>query len=109
MKDEKLYIIHISECIERIDKYTESGKDAFMESDLIQDAVIRNLQVMSESTMRLSDETQEMYPEVEWFKIRGFRNVLVHDYLGTDLERVWMIIENDLPALKTVVQKMILR
>lgn len=80
-----------------------------MQSDLIQDAVIRNLQVMSESTMRLSDETKEFYAEVEWFKIRGFRNVLVHDYLGTDLERVWMIIENDLPALKMVVQKMLLR
>lgn len=109
MKDEKLYIIHISECIERIEKYTDGGKEAFLASDLIQDAVIRNLQIMSESTTRLSDELQDKYPEVKWFKIRGFRNVLIHDYLGMDLERVWNIIKNDLPKLKAAVEKMLAR
>jgi uncharacterized protein with HEPN domain len=108
MKDEKLYLIHISECIERIEKFISAGgKEAFMGSDLIQDAVIRNLQTMSESTTRLSDELQGKYPEVEWFKIRGFRNVLVHDYLGVDLARIWNIIENDLPKLKLAVRKIL--
>jgi uncharacterized protein with HEPN domain len=63
--------------------------------------------MMSESTMRLSEELQVSHSEVEWFKIRGFRNVLVHDYLGVDLERVWNILENDLPKLKSAVEKMI--
>ena len=78
-----------------------------MASSLIQDAIIRNLQMMAESTMRISDETQASHPEVEWFKIRGFRNVLVHEYLGVDLERVWNIPENDLSKLKSAVEKMI--
>ena len=69
--------------------------------------MIRNLQTMSESTTRLSDELQDKYPEVEWFKIRGFRNVLVHDYLGVDLNMVCNIVENDLPKLKAAVRKML--
>ncbi len=78
-----------------------------MDSSLIQDAIIRNLQVLSESTQRLSDAAKESMSEVDWFKIAGFRNVLVHDYLGIDNERVWNILEKDLPALKKAVQKML--
>jgi uncharacterized protein with HEPN domain len=100
MKDDKLYIIHMLECIQRVEKYTVDGRDAFLGSELIQDAVIWNLQVMAESSQRISEELQLRYPEVVWFKIAGFRNVLVHDYLGVDLETVWMIVEGELPPLK---------
>jgi len=78
-----------------------------LDSSLIQDAIIRNLQVLSESTQRLSDAAKESMSEVDWFKIAGFRNVLVPDYLGIDIERVWNILEKDLPALKKAVQKML--
>ena len=101
MRDDKLYLIHISECIERVEKYiAEGGKEAFMASTLIQDALLRNLQTMAESTQRLSDAAKEAHPEVDWYKISGFRNVLVHGYLGVDLERVWIIVERDLPSLR---------
>ncbi|MCH8121342.1 MAG: DUF86 domain-containing protein [Planctomycetes bacterium] len=108
MKDDRLYLIHISECVERIESYI-GGKDKrqFLDSSLIQDAIIRNLQVLSESTQRLSDAAKESMSEVDWFKIAGFRNVLFHDYLGIDIERVWNILEKDLPALKKAVQKML--
>ncbi len=92
MKDDTLYLIHIRECIERIEKYTaEGGKDAFLASTLIQDALMRNLQIMAESTQHLSNTAKEAHPEVDWYKISGFRNVLVHGYLGVDLDRVWII------------------
>jgi uncharacterized protein with HEPN domain len=108
VKDDKLYLIHIHECIQRIEEYLGGGgKETFMTSSLIQDAIIRNLQMLSESTMRISDEMQARHPEVEWFKIRGFRNLPVHDYLGVDLERVWNIIENDLSKLKSAVNEML--
>ena len=108
MKDDKLYLIHIRECILRIEEYLGGGgKEVFIASNMVQDAIIRNLQMLSESAMRLSDEMQASHPEVEWFKIRGFCNVLVHDYLGVDLERVWNILENDLSKLKTAVEKML--
>lgn len=108
MKDDKLYLIHISECIGRIESYMEGkSKQDFLDSELIQDAVVRNLQIMAESTQRLSDVTKELKSGVDWFKIAGFRNVLVHDYLGIDIERVWNIFEKELPTLKKAIQQML--
>ena len=108
MKDDRLYLIHISECIERIESYVAGiDKQEFFNSTLLQDAVIRNLQTLAESTQRLSDQTKERELNIDWFKIAGFRNVLVHDYLGIDIQRIWVILEKELPLLKTVVQNML--
>lgn len=108
MKDDRLYLIHIRECIERIDSYiTRKDKQKFLDSTLIQDAVLRNLQVLAESTQRLSDAAKESTGEVDWFKIAGFRNVLVHDYLGIDIEQVWNVLEKDLPELKRHIEKLL--
>ena len=100
MKDDRLYLIHISECIGRIQEYVGGGREAFMASTLIQDAVVRNLQTLAESSRRLSDGIKAKHPQVDWRVIGGFRNVLVHDYLGIDFERVWGVVEKDLPELK---------
>ena len=108
MKDDKLYLIHVAECIERIESYVSAtDKEEFMTSSLLQDAVIRNLQIMAESTQRLSDRLKENQGEIDWYKIAGFRNVLVHDYLGVDVESIWNIVEKELPALKKAVSKML--
>ncbi len=107
MKDDKLYLIHIDECIERIESYVKGiDKEDFMNSSLIQDAVIRNLQIMSESTQRLSDNLKDSQPKVDWFKIAGFRNIIVHDYLGVDMDRIWIIIEKEIPTLKQAIAEM---
>ncbi|MBA7543884.1 hypothetical protein ES705_36227 [subsurface metagenome] len=109
MKDDKLYLIHIDECLERIESYIKDiDKKAFMDSTLIQDAVVRNLQIMSESTQRLSDNLKEDHAEIDWFKISGFRNVLVHDYLGVDIERIWIILVKELPILRKAIKKMLI-
>lgn len=108
MKDDKLYLIHINECIGRIESYIEGKtKQDFLDSELIQDAVIRNLQTLAESTQRLSDAAKESQNKVDWFKIAGFRNVLVHDYLGIDIERIWNILEKELPGLKEAIEQML--
>ncbi len=105
MKDDKLYLIHISESINKINSYIfELDFTSFMEKTIVQDAVLRNLQVLAESTQRLSDEFQSQHPEIEWYKISGLRNILVHDYLGIDSETVWAAVTNDLPELKRIVQ-----
>jgi uncharacterized protein with HEPN domain len=70
---------------------------------VLQDAVLRNLQVMSESTQRLTDSVKAEYPQIEWARISAFRNLLVHDYLGIDIEQVWEIIHRDVPRLKSAV------
>lgn len=107
MKDDRLYLIHIMECIERIERYTASGRDAFFSDTMIQDAVLRNLHTLSESTQRLSAGLKDRHPKVDWYSIAGFRNVIVHDYLGVDLETVWDIVEHDLPELKGTVTAML--
>jgi uncharacterized protein with HEPN domain len=108
MKNDKLYLIHISECIQKIESYiAKMDKNGFMTSGLVQDAVLRNLQILSESSQRISIERQLRHPEVNWRQIIGFRNILVHEYLGVDLERVWNVLENDLPGLKRSIQRML--
>ena len=89
MRDDRLYLIHIGECIERILRYTAGGRDVFLGDTMVQDAVTRNLQVLAESTRRLSDGLKARRSEVDWRAIGAFRNVIVHDYLGLDIPQVW--------------------
>ena len=100
MKDDRVYLGHILRCISRIEEYTRGGRDTFSTSHLIQDGVIRNLQTLAESSQRLSDAVKGRYPAVDWKGLAGFRNVLVHDYLGVDLDYVYRAVEQDLSRLK---------
>ncbi len=107
MKKNTLYLVHIQECIVRIEQYIVGGKNDFLASIKTQDAVLRNLHTLAESTQRLSSALQEEYPMVDWSAIAGFRNVIVHDYLGVDLEQIWRIVEQDLPLLKLNIGQML--
>lgn len=107
MKDDKLYLLHISDCIARIERYTSEGKDAFFADTKTQDAVLRNLQTLAESTQRLSSNLKVSHPEIDWKRIAGFRNIVVHNYLGIDFNRVWNIVEHELPNLKRSVEEML--
>jgi uncharacterized protein with HEPN domain len=107
MKDDTIYLHHIQDCIRRIEDNVDGGKKRFLESHTLQDAVLRNLQTLSESTQRLSDKLKSTHPEIEWLRIAAFRNVLVHDYLGIDLERIWEITQRDVPLLKKAVLDML--
>jgi uncharacterized protein with HEPN domain len=90
----------ISECIARIRSFKEEGKRAFFADIMTQDAVTRNLQVLAESTQRISESTKASHPEVPWHEIAGFRNVVVHGYLGIDLKQIWLIVEQNLVGCK---------
>ena len=98
MKDDRVYLEHILRCIGRIEEYTVEGRDEFFTSHLVQDGVIRNLQTLAESSRRLSEGVKALHPGVDWKGLAGFRNVLVHDYLGVDLEYVYRAIEHDVLA-----------
>lgn len=82
MKDPKLYLHHILECIERIEAYTQGNQELFLTDMKTQDAVLRNLQIMAESTQKLPPQWKEAHPNIPWQQIGGFRNRLVHEYLG---------------------------
>ena len=100
MKDDRLYLIHIREAIERIEEYTEDGEESFLGDRKTQDAVLRNLHTLAESAQRISSDLKAKTSQVEWRTLSAFRNVVVHNYLGISLDRIWDIVENDLPALK---------
>ena len=105
MKDDRLYLIYILESIDKIDSYIAGlDLDLFLKETIVQDAVLRNLQVLAESTQRLSDDFKSRHTAIEWYKIAGLRNILVHDYLGIDLETIWAAVTKNLPDLKVVVQ-----
>ena len=106
MKDDGLYLIHIDECISRIEEYTADGREFFVTDTKTQDAVLRNLHTLSESTQRLSTELKSCHPEIDWQAIAGFRNVVVHDYLGISLSRIWEIVTQQLPGLKDAIRTM---
>ncbi len=107
MKDDTTYLRHISECIRRIEEHIAAGREAFLALHTLQDATLRNLQTMAESTQRLSDAVKAVHPEIEWRQIVAFRNILVHNYLGIDMEQVWTIIQRDVPGLKHAVTAML--
>ena len=104
MKDDTIYLQHILECIVRIEQYTKTGRADFLASTLVQDGVLRNLQTVGQSVLKLSEALKAAHPEVDWKSIIGLRNVLVHDYLGVSIARIWEIVERDLPDLKAKVK-----
>lgn len=104
---DRAHLKHILECTALIQTYTQAGKAEFLSNMLVRDAVLRRLQTMAESTQRLSEAARAQAPEIDWRALSGFRNVLVHDYLGgIDLEQVWEAIESYLPGLDAAAQKL---
>lgn len=108
MKSDKVYIAHILDSIEAIKKYTSNvDQSGFLEIALIQDAVIRNLQIIGEAAKKVSIETKSSFSDIPWKKMAGMRDKLIHDYMGVDLWAVWLVVERDIPALDIQLKKII--
>jgi uncharacterized protein with HEPN domain len=103
MKTPHLYLHDILQRIDRIERYSAYGEEVFLQEELLQDAVIRNFEVIGEAVKRLPDDLKTQQPHVEWHGFAGFRDVLIHQYDKVDMTQVWMTIQEDLPALKRVV------
>ncbi len=96
----------IAERLRRIDEFTQGTARTIEDSLLVQDAVLRNLQTLSESTSRLSEAIKDTEPDIPWEDIKSFRNVVTHDYLKVDLDIVRRVIENDLPPLAEALARL---
>lgn len=108
MRDYIVYLNDIIKCIKKIEKYTKGITiKQFIENELIQDGVIRNLEIIGEAVKKLPIDMRHKYTDVEWKKIAGLRDILIHDYFGVDLEIIWDVIENKVPKLKFTVQHII--
>jgi uncharacterized protein with HEPN domain len=100
VRDNRERLLDIQESIERVKRYSDRGRDAFENDELVQVWILHHLQNLGEAASALDSELQEMFPEIPWPKIIGMRNILVHEYFGIDLEIVWEVVERDLPTLE---------
>jgi Uncharacterized conserved protein len=100
------YFEDVLESIEKIRRYVDKASfDEFLENEMLIDAVVRNLEIIGEAAAHVTPETRIKYPDVEWKKVVGLRNILIHNYSGVDLEIVWDIIKNRLDPLEAKVRQ----
>ncbi|MDK2978729.1 MAG: hypothetical protein PWP52_1443 [Bacteroidales bacterium] len=106
MKEDLVYIEHIMDCIRKIKDYSyHLDRDDFLKNELVQDAIIRNIEIIGEATKNVSAGFKQSYPDIPWKEMAGMRDKLVHDYLGVDVEVVWATIHQDIPFLEQQIQK----
>jgi uncharacterized protein with HEPN domain len=105
LKDDRPYIDHILQAINKIKKYTENlTREEFEKDELIQDAVIRNIEIIGEATKNLSKKLREIHTDVPWRAMSGMRDKLIHDYVGIDFDVVWETIKEDIPILEDALK-----
>jgi uncharacterized protein with HEPN domain len=102
-KDPRVYLAHILECILKIERFTSGGEVQFFSEAMLQDAVIRNFEVIGEAAKRIDEAYRTAHPKIPWRALGGLRDVLIHQYEGVDLERVWTIVAKELPLLKEAI------
>jgi len=108
MKDEKIFLNHILESINNVEEFSKGlSKKDFENNKLKQMAIVRCIEVIGETTKNLPIGFANKYSEVEWNKIAGMRDKLIHHYFGVDLDKVWEVIKKDLPILKREVEKIL--
>jgi len=104
IKNDRVYLDHILEAIDKIQNFTnEISRFDFDRNVMIQDAVIRNVEIIGEATKKISKSLRLSHQEIPWTEIAGMRDKLIHDYFDVDIDVVWKTIEVDLPLLKEMI------
>ncbi len=107
-KDDKIYLKHILDAISQIQEYTHRmSHDEFVNKKMVQDAVIRQIEIIGEATKQLSQELLKKYDQVPWKKMAQMKDKLIHYYMGVDIEIVWATVKKDIPALKDEIENIL--
>ena len=107
-KDPKIFLEHILESIGEIEKYTKNiSKKRFFDSVMIQDAVVRRLEIIGEAVKNLPTSFKNRYPKIPLKKIAGTRDILIHEYFGVNVDLVWKIVNKNIPQLKKQISKLL--
>lgn len=107
MKDARIFLVDILERARRVERFAARGRDEFEDSDLVQDAILRNLEVIGEAAKRLPAEYRERWSDVPWRRMAGLRDVLIHAYQEVELDRVWNVCVSEVPALRQRVEEIL--
>lgn len=108
MKDDSIYLEHIETNLKRIIFYSAGfSHEDFLRNNQLQDACIRQIEIMGEATKRISDPFKESHPEVPWKDMAGMRDKLIHDYLDVDLNIVYQTVAVDIPNLLPLIEKLL--
>jgi len=108
MKEAIVFLEYILESINNIESFSNKlSKEKFLKTRLKQSAIIREFEIVGEAVKNIDEAFRKKYPEIEWKKIAGLRDKLTHHYFGVNLERVWIIIKDDLPILKKEIEKIL--
>jgi uncharacterized protein with HEPN domain len=102
-----LYLRHVLDAVEKVERYALVGHDEFMAASHWQDAVIRQLEIMGEAVKRISPEVLGRRSDIPWRRIAGMRDVLIHNYMGVDLEAVWSVTQEELALLRQAVEELL--
>ena len=104
-RDPRVYVQNILRSIQLIEEWIVDGREEFMRNEQLNTAVIRKLHELAESVQRLHPFCGDRYPDLPWTGVISFRNVVVHDYMGLNLEKIWLIATEDLPQLKPHIDR----
>ncbi len=107
-RDDSVYLNHILDAISRIESYLQGvDEEAFFRQLLVQDGVIRQIEIVGEAVKRLSSDLRTQHPQIPWQGIAGMRDKLIHHYFGVDIQKVWDTATEDIPVLKTEVSRIL--
>lgn len=106
MKSHTILAVHILQSIDRIEQYIAGmNEQEFLKNFLVQDGVMRNIEIIAEASKKISPEIRSNFPDIPWRQIMAMRNKIIHEYFGVDLEAIWNVTQNDLPNLKEQILK----
>lgn len=107
-KDDSVYLKHILDAITKIEEYTDKiDSQAFFKNTLIQDGIIRQIEIIGEATKNLSNTLRDKYKDIPWKDIAGMRDKLIHGYFGVDIDAVWDTVKKDIPVLKKQIKQVL--
>ena len=107
-RDYEVYLEDIRDAIGKVKRYTTNlSREAFENDDKTVDAVVRNLEIIGEAVKMIPDATRLAHAAIEWKKIAGLRDILAHQYFGVDIEIIWDVLQNKLPALEQKINELL--
>ena len=107
MRSDAVYLRHILDATTKIEEYASVGHERFLAESHWHDAIIRQLEIVGEATKQLSPDLRARHPDLPWRRVAGLRDVLIHQYMGVDLEAVWGIVADHVPVLRQRVAQIL--